>query len=374
MAKAKLVARILVIATVSLLGAYSATLLFPRLFVAEALLAATVVAAAIARPRLGLGVAVVASAVAVAQTPRGLGGILGLVLAAMVLEAGYELLAERSLSARRECSSACRYATLASLSVVYGSLLASAYLGALLLARIYDSLLSMQLPGALAEFWQLASKSIAVRVLIYTAMIGIVYWVSSRLVAPLFQALASPGYVVERMLSLQLRLEESMVERMETWYHRVFPRVLGILVGFFASPLAYPAALGILRAIRVESPGMGLEAAMIAAVAWLVGLIGYNLGYSAARMIMRGLDWSKTALGGALALLAVIVLSAAVSQHPLSYLVSELVGLAKLVYAPSTSLHDPRYVTAFYTRVEGLEKYYRDLEELLRFLIRLFWS
>jgi len=374
MAEARLVTRILVAVAVTALAAYSAALLFPGLLLAEALLTATALVAAVARPRLGLGVAIVASAVAVAQNPHGLGMVLGLVLASLVLEAGYELLSERSLGARRECDTACRYATVASLSVVYGSLLASAYLGSLLLARLYDSLLSMQLPGALAEFWRLASRSIAVRIILYTSMLGIVYWVSSRLVAPLLQALASPGYAVERMIEEQLRLERSAVERMETWYHRVFPRVLGVLVGFFVSPLAYPAAQGILRAIRVEKPGLGLEAAMTAAVAWLIGLLGYNLGYSAAKAVMRGIDWGKAAIGGALALLAVMVLAAAVSQHPVSYLVSELLGLVKLVYAPSTGLHDPAYVVSFYSKVEGLEKYYRELEQLLRFLVKLFWS
>ncbi len=374
MAEARLVTRILVVVAVAVLAAYSATLLLPGLLVAEALLASTALVAAIARPRLGLGVAIIASAVAVAQNPRGLGTVLGLVLVSLVLEAGYELLSERGLAAKRECSTTCRYATIASLSVIYGSLLAFAYLGSLLLARLYDSLLSIQLPEALAEFWKLASRSIVVRIILYTSMLGIVYWVSSRLVAPLLQALASPGYAVERMIEKQLRLERSAVERMETWYHRVFPRVLGVLVGFFVSPLAYPVAQGILRALRIENPGLGLEAAMTTAVAWLIGLLGYNLGYSAAKATMKGINWGKVAIGGALALLAVIVLAAAVSQHPVSYLVSELMSLAKLVYTPNISLRDSHVFKTFYNNIERTEEYYKNLEQLLRFLVKIFWG
>lgn len=374
MAEARLVARIILTLVIVVLGAYSATLLLSGVPVAEALLAAVALVAAIARPRLGLGVGVVTAALAAAQKPQGLGALLGLVLAAIILEAGYELVSERSIVPQRTCNGACRYATIASLSLAYGVLLASAYLGALLLARLYDSLLSMQLPGALAEFWKLATRSIAARIIIYTVMLAIVYWVSSRLIAPLLQALASPGHALEKMIAAQLRLERNTVEKMETWYHRVFPRVLGILVGFFVSPLAYPVARSILHAIRIESPGLGLEAAMTAATAWLIGLVGYSLGYSAAKATMKGIDWGKAAIGGALALLAVIVLSAAVSQHPLSYLASEIISLTGLFYTPSISLPDPRPVEALYADIEGLEKYYRSMEQLLRFLIKLFWG
>jgi len=374
MAEARLLARILASLVIISLGVYSAHALFPGLVPIQAILAATVIGSALARPRIGLGVAVITSAIAVAQNPGSLGTVIPLVVASAAAEMGYELLSERRLAARRECGQLCRYATIASLSVVYGSVIAATYLSAILMARLYDALLAMRLPGALEEFWRLASKSITVRIILYTSMLAIIYWVSSRLVAPLLQALAAPGYALRKLLASQLRLEKSLVERMETWYHRVLPRVLGVLVGFFVSPIAYPVAMGILRAIRVENPGVGLEALMTAAVAWLIGMIGYNLGYSAAKALARGIDWRKTAIAGALALLAVIVITAALSNNPLGYLYTEAKTLAGLAYGAGTGLRDPAPVSSLYAQVESLEKYYRSMEELLRFLIKLFWG
>lgn len=374
MAKARLLARIITTVLVVALGTYSAHVLFPELVIIQVLLAATVLVATLARPRIGLGIAVITSAIAIAQNPSSLTKIILLVIASMISETGYELLAEKSLVVQRECNMLCRYTSIASLSVVYGSILAATYLGAVLLAKLYDAVLAMRLPGALEEFWQLASRSIIVRIAIYTSMIAIIYWVSSRLIAPLLQALAAPGYALHRLLISQFRLEKSLVEKMDTWYHRILPRVLGVLVGFFVSPIAYPVAMAILKAIRIEEPGVGIEALMTAAVAWLMGIIGYNIGYSAARAITKGINWKKTAIAGALALLSVIVITAALSKNPLGYLYSETKTLVELASGGTPQLNDPALVSSLYTRVEGLEKYYRSMEELLRFLAKLFWG
>ncbi|BEP16827.1 hypothetical protein PYJP_01790 [Pyrofollis japonicus] len=362
-------------ASAILLGAYAAKALFPSYTIIWALLAIFAAVAGTVNTRMGLGVSILLAALASANQPSGLSVFLAAILVILGLDAAAETVASRGARASRACRGSCVAASIGSLVAVYGGIAVLSYMGSVFLLRAYNAFLEAAPPGVLAEFWRLASRSIAVRLIVYSGLLGIIYWVSSRLIAPLLQALAAPGYAVRRLLREEARAAKRRVLGMGEWYHRLLLRSAAGLVGFLVSPISYPIARLLLRALHAENAGTGIEAAMTAAVAWLFGILGYSATYSLAeKMLQNTIPWRKLVVAGAASLVALFlaaVLAASLSGHSAAMYAEQL--LLSLATGKG-SVPDPPQLEAIYLEVEKAEKLYRQTEELLEFLVKLFWS
>ncbi len=167
------------------------------------------------------------------------------IVLALGLSAGSEALeAERYGAAETIylCRAKCVAASFLAEFALYGSILAVSYYAVILFKAVYDALLVPRGTGLFYELWSLSSQSLLVQGLLFFTAIGVMYVVSSKIIAPLLYAMTAPRRELHRLLRDYIAREKQAVLGARKWYHVIIAQSVGYAVALPAALIGYAAS------------------------------------------------------------------------------------------------------------------------------------
>ncbi len=237
-----------------------------------------------------------------------------------------------------------------------------------LLGVVYINVLKPQprIPGLLGEVWASVSQSLTVKLAIALALLALVYYVGSRIIAPLLYALTVKRESLINIFNWIVLEEARTVLRRSAWYHKM----LGITLNYSGSIIVAVFTYALVESTYATLFGPGSLGSILALASSTIAIWVFRS--ITGRVYTVSINW-KRVLYMSLILIVVYTIILSILGVPARIIASmvyyPLIG-RQAVVTRLDNIASPILLRVEARTIEVLE----GIEDLLRLLVGLFWG
>lgn len=222
------------------------------------------------------------------------------------------------------------------------------------------------IPGLLGEVWASVSQSLTIKLATALALLALIYYAGSRVIAPLLYALTARRESLISVFKGLILEEAETVIRRRTWYHRM----LGITLNYPGSIIVGVFIYALVESAYTVAFGSGDLGSILALASSTIAIWVFRNITN--RVYTVSINW-KRALCMSLMLLCTYAIALIILGVPAGTVASMLYYPITGGQAPTTRLDEaasPVLLRVEARTVEVLE----GIEDLLRLVVGLFWG